>query len=234
MISKRSFTMLLKDDLKKRSWLLVMSFLVFCLIFPGVILDNIQGMISIYGETDLSPRFLNALTYSGNNYYALAVVLMAAICALTGFSYIYSRPKLDFYHSLPVKRETWLLLKAASGLVIFAGATGAARHADHTVIDVGHAVVIALGDHEAFDLRLAQRRADDGVERLAGRLADLRALVTGDGLLQPRRRNGAIPVYSAAPARNNPRSDVCSPRPMRRRPPPARHRRRSRRACPRP
>ena len=126
MISKRSFTMLLKDDLKKRSWLLVMSFLVFCLIFPGVILDNIQGMISIYGETDLSPRFLNALTYSGNNYYALAVVLMAAICALTGFSYIYSRPKLDFYHSLPVKRETWLLLKAASGLVIFAGATGAA------------------------------------------------------------------------------------------------------------
>lgn len=104
MISKRSFTMLLKDDLKKRSWLLVMSFLVFCLIFPGVILDNIQGMISIYGETDLSPRFLNALTYSGNNYYALAVVLMAAICALTGFSYIYSRPKLDFYHSLPVKR----------------------------------------------------------------------------------------------------------------------------------
>ena len=84
MISKRSFTMLLKDDLKKRSWLLVMSFLVFCLIFPGVILDNIQGMISIYGETDLSPRFLNALTYSGNNYYALAVVLMAAICALTG------------------------------------------------------------------------------------------------------------------------------------------------------
>ena len=126
MISKRSFTMLLKDDLKKRSWLLVMSFLVFCLIFPGVILDNVQGMISIYGETDLSPRFLNALTYSGNNHYALAVVLMAAICALTGFSYIYSRPKLDFYHSLPVKRETWLLLKAASGLVIFAGATGAA------------------------------------------------------------------------------------------------------------
>lgn len=42
MISKRSFTMLLKDDLKKRSWLLVMS-PRFLLIFPGVILDNTRG-----------------------------------------------------------------------------------------------------------------------------------------------------------------------------------------------
>ena len=85
------------------------------MIFPGVILDNIQGMISIYGETDLSPRFLNALTYSGNNYYALAVVLMAAICALTGFSYIYSRPKLDFYHSLPISRSRLFAVDYATG-----------------------------------------------------------------------------------------------------------------------
>ena len=126
MISKRSFTMLLKDDLKNRSWLLVVSFLFFSLIFPGVILDNVQGMISIYGETDLDSHFLNALTYSGKDYYALAVVLMAAFCAFTGFSYIYSRPRLDFYHSLPVKRDTWLILKTASGFVIFAAPTGAA------------------------------------------------------------------------------------------------------------
>ena len=42
--------MLLKDDLKKRSWLMLVSVLFFCLFFPGIVLDNVQGMISIYGE----------------------------------------------------------------------------------------------------------------------------------------------------------------------------------------
>ena len=120
MISKKSFTMLLKDDLKKRSWLMLVSVLFFCLFFPGIVLDNVQGMISIYGEQGVESRFLNALTYSGNNYYAMAVFLLAAFCAFTGFSYIYSRQKLDFYHSLPVKRESWLVLKTVSSFLIFA------------------------------------------------------------------------------------------------------------------
>lgn len=71
-------------------------------------------------------RFLNALTYSGNNYYAMAVFLLAAFCAFTGFSYIYSRQKLDFYHSLPVKRESWLVLKTVSSFLIFALPAGMA------------------------------------------------------------------------------------------------------------
>ena len=71
MISKKSFTMLLKDDLKKRSWLMLVSVLFFYLFFPGIVLDNVQGMISIYGEQGVESRFLNALTYSGNNYYAM-------------------------------------------------------------------------------------------------------------------------------------------------------------------
>lgn len=118
--------MLLKDDLKKRSWLMVVSVLFFCLFFPGIVLDNVQGMISIYGEQGVESRFLNALTYSGNNYYAMAVFLLAAFCAFNGFSYIYSRQKLDFYHSLPVKRESWLVLKTVSSFLIFALPAGMA------------------------------------------------------------------------------------------------------------
>ena len=118
--------MLLKDDLKKRSWLMLVSVLFFCLFFPGIVLDNVQGMISIYGEQGVESRFLNARTYSGNNYYAMAVFLLAAFCAFTGFSYIYSRQKLDFYHSLPVKRESWLVLKTVSSFLIFALPAGMA------------------------------------------------------------------------------------------------------------
>ena len=61
-----------------------------------------------------------------NVFVKLAVIILAVTCGVSMFAYLHNRRKVDFYHSLPVKRETWLLLKAASGLVIFAGATGAA------------------------------------------------------------------------------------------------------------
>lgn len=120
MISKRSFIKLLRDDSKKRSWLWILAFLGFCVFFPGIVLDNVQGMVSMYGNKELGPRFLAAVTYSGNIYYLGAVCLMAMACALSGFSYIHSKSKLDFYHSLPVKRETWLALQFTSSILMFA------------------------------------------------------------------------------------------------------------------
>ena len=47
-------------------------------------------MISIYGEQGVESRFLNALTYSGNNYYAMAVFLLAAyLCIYRLFLYLF-------------------------------------------------------------------------------------------------------------------------------------------------
>lgn len=123
MISKRSFIKLLKDDIKKRSWLWILSVLAFCMVFPGMILDNMQGMIAMKEESTLTQSFMEAALYSGKYYYLFVVVAMAAACALSGFSYIHSKSKLDFYFSLPVKRGTWLSVQYLSGLLIFLAPT---------------------------------------------------------------------------------------------------------------
>lgn len=70
------------------------------------------------------------------------------------------------------------------------------RHTDNAVVDICHTVIVPLGDHKTFDLRFAQRRADNVVERLAGGFADLRALVVGDRLLQ--QFNGGVSRFLTA------------------------------------
>ena len=40
-----------------------------------------------------------------NGFIAVIIVLLSLILGVTSFSWLHSRKKVDFYHSLPVKRE---------------------------------------------------------------------------------------------------------------------------------
>ena len=65
------------------------------------------------------------------------------------------------------------------------------RYTDNAIVDIRHTVVLSLGNHKAFDLRLTQRRADNVIERLTGGLTNLCPLVIGDGFLE--QFNGGVP-----------------------------------------
>ena len=47
------------------------------------------------------------------------IFLLAVLCAATGYGHIHSREKLDFYHSLPLRRMQWFSISYLSGLLIF-------------------------------------------------------------------------------------------------------------------
>ena len=76
--------------------------------------------LSTYTErtSELILYFPRLLNIGPMGYLQAAIAVLAVLSALTGFSYIHSREKTDFFHALPVKRTvlfgtTWL-----SGLLI--------------------------------------------------------------------------------------------------------------------
>ena len=112
-----SYIKLIRADIRHRGWLLALTSIVLFLAMP------VYTTLYLSTYTDLAS---DLITYfpgliNGNNLRSLAgaIAVSAVLIALTGFSYIHSREKLDFFHSLPVKRTTWFATTYLSGLIIF-------------------------------------------------------------------------------------------------------------------
>ncbi len=112
-----SYIKLIRADIKHRGWLLALTSIVLFLAMP------VYTMLFLSTYTDSAS---DLITYfpgliNGNNLRSLAgaIAVLAVLTALTGFGYIHSRERLDFFHSLPVKRTTWFATTYLSGLIIF-------------------------------------------------------------------------------------------------------------------
>lgn len=72
-----------------------------------------------YGEalSDLTNRVL----IGSSSMITVIVVVAAALCAFAMFHYLYSRPQVDFYHSLPVSRTKRFCAHYLGGALIMAG-----------------------------------------------------------------------------------------------------------------
>ena len=111
MISKNLFLARLMEDLKRRAWLILVSVLLFVISIPTYVAMNIS-LISAREELIRAARVNTALyefannLYSGNSGLFLFTVVFAIICGIQGFSYLYDRSKVDFYHSKPIKTTT--------------------------------------------------------------------------------------------------------------------------------
>ncbi len=138
MTSKISYIKLIRADIRHRGWLaaltgigLFLGMPVYAMLYIDSWFSGSMAMSVAEGGSgaaaqsreyiaeqirDLFPGLLNGFRLS---YLAAAIAVLAVLCALTGFSYIHSKEKLDFYHALPVKREKWFSVSYLSGLVIF-------------------------------------------------------------------------------------------------------------------
>lgn len=121
MTSKISFTKLVREDIRRRGWLMALYFILFFLFI------TISSVLFFQNYTDISAlqyeNLQNSLPGLLNGAYSRfpeAVIAAAAVLtALTGFGFIHSRERLDFYHSFPVRRECWFLVSYLAGAVIF-------------------------------------------------------------------------------------------------------------------
>jgi len=125
MTSKISFFKLLREDLKRKTWLLILAGLVFFISFPIVFLfliDNAQNFSEYLTQEEIQIRmqgyFLGLMGYQ-NIWMVFVTIVGASLCGIFCFSYLYNKKKVDFYHSIPVRREKLFLVSYLNGLLIY-------------------------------------------------------------------------------------------------------------------
>lgn len=125
MTSENLFFKLAKEDLKHRVWAAALAFLGFFFTLPV----GIALLLSTHDRTDASERILAMqkssarwLSIPENIPLAVLVVGLALILGVSGFAYLHSKQKVDFYHSIPVPRKTLFFVNYAVGILIPAAA----------------------------------------------------------------------------------------------------------------
>jgi len=122
-MSKSSFLVNMKENFKRRKGVAVLYSVIFLLCYP-VGLTLFVTSTSDYMRQN--PNYREYLTesfavYLGMNILTvLLVTLLAVICALQGFSYLFKRQKLDMYMSVPVSKERRFAVIYVNGILLYA------------------------------------------------------------------------------------------------------------------
>ena len=117
MTSAKLFSKVLKMDFRQRAWSFLLGFIVFFLKLPVtylLMMGNAVGadpIRAILVGQEMFPR--------GDIMMFMITVTAACICAPSGFTYLFKRPGTDYYHSLPVRRETLFAAKYTNGVLIY-------------------------------------------------------------------------------------------------------------------
>ncbi|MDE7333129.1 MAG: hypothetical protein K2O16_13025 [Lachnospiraceae bacterium] len=132
MMSKNSFLVSMKENNKRRLWVWVVAVLAFALLFPvmtALMVNNIISSTKLLAETYeasvlqqiLHDRLINGMKelFGLWGYTLFASAAIAIISAVQGFSYLYSRKKIDFYMGMPVKRKRRFLVIWLDGILLY-------------------------------------------------------------------------------------------------------------------
>lgn len=119
MTSKNLFFNLMKENTKQRLWTVALISLILFFAFPvqtALLISSYlsQERIDRVWEREaqgveivkqqLQDRFLEWAS-ANNGMMVFLIIVFAVVCGISGFSYLHSRKKTDFFHSVPVKRE---------------------------------------------------------------------------------------------------------------------------------
>lgn len=156
----------IKENIRRNFYLFILIILGFLTIFPLrtiMVLDRAKGIIP---PTDIEippmqTEFLNCIGME-NAIATIFIGVIAVLLGVTGFYYLYSGEKTDFYHSLPLKREELFVIPFFSGLFMFlvpyllsVGITYLVGIAYHGVnAQSGVQVIAAIGMNILFFLEL--------------------------------------------------------------------------------
>lgn len=126
MTSRISYSKFIKQDIRRRGWLAALScvLLLLCVTVSTMLLleASLASYTTVSSEelTFLRESFPAMLNGSSYNTFPLAVIiLLGVLAAVTGFSYLHSKEKTDFYHSLPLSRQQLFAISYVGGLLIF-------------------------------------------------------------------------------------------------------------------
>lgn len=123
MTSRNYLCNRMKDTIRRNMYLLVLLSLVLLVVLPVagfMYMDDARSFQQAPQEvlTPVQTAFINSIG-PGNVAVQFVVMGAAVLLAFTGFSYLYTGEKTDFYHSLPLKREELFMVPFLSGFAIF-------------------------------------------------------------------------------------------------------------------
>ncbi|MDO5390714.1 MAG: DUF6449 domain-containing protein [Eubacteriales bacterium] len=116
-----------KELWKKQIWVFALSCLAYFMVYPVMGMINLDNILR-WGEgkknlTQIMQKvFYESLCGSSQNASGCLVLILyvgialGVLCAIQGFSYLHARRKVDFYHSLPIRREKLLLVQTTIGM----------------------------------------------------------------------------------------------------------------------
>lgn len=123
MTSKISFFKLMKEDFKRRSWLVALIWLACFLLQPVLMLLRIDGMMSSvrngYMEMSYAVESYRLYMGNGNPTVSVMVLVIALVTGISGYCHLHSKVKMDFYHSLPIPRRRFFFVQYLSGILMF-------------------------------------------------------------------------------------------------------------------
>lgn len=120
MTSKNSFFKLLKEDLLQRLWSIILAMVVIILpitVAVALEISNIRADRYSYRENAIASLW-RVFEYDNFWFYLVAIV-GAIICAGCSFCYLFSKRKVDFFHSLPVTRGKLFAVRYVSGVLVY-------------------------------------------------------------------------------------------------------------------
>lgn len=118
MTSKSLFIRLQKEDFKRRIWTIALSLLAFFVILPIFCALNLDD----YTNYDERKWIIESIIeFMGPAHLGVFVVTIACavICGISGFYFLQSKKRVDFYHSIPVRREVFFAVNYLNGFLIF-------------------------------------------------------------------------------------------------------------------
>ncbi|MEG1501034.1 MAG: hypothetical protein RR396_03680, partial [Clostridiales bacterium] len=113
------------DIFKQNIWLPTLAFILFFFSMPVATAMQLQNItandpryISTLQFTDQLQRYLSFFYDSTNVFIIMIFIITAIISACTVFKYLHNRKQVDFYHSLPLKREKLFISNFIGGLLL--------------------------------------------------------------------------------------------------------------------
>ncbi|MGI6070684.1 MAG: DUF6449 domain-containing protein [Blautia sp.] len=121
MKSKILSASLIWENMKKQIWMLAIIFLGLLMVYPVstfVAFDEWNRYLGSYPE--ILERYLYFIKFTLSRTGLLFLIAAALLNGIFGFSWLHSKQKVDFYHSLPIRREKLFWNQAVTGVVFYA------------------------------------------------------------------------------------------------------------------
>ena len=132
---------LLREDLKRRVWAIALVFLAFFFSLPIGLALSMENAANtdyfIYNGyrnfvqdgslpddlfqaklLELKTKVVLSDAAFGNGLIVFLLIVAAVVIGVSSFSYLHNRKKIDFYHSIPVRREILYSTQYTGGILI--------------------------------------------------------------------------------------------------------------------